>query len=213
MDNDFKKFMQEHKDDIDKIVSKNPTVITKDDEWRQDIYDILAESHTVMSEKAKENGKKLIEKFDAMEDDNIPRYCSVKESIEESLKQIKEMRDGKLPKKSWREYKELYDKWLHEIDKEELRSIISKNPTTLSKDELNEEEYIMEDIELANLKLDFDNKIKKLMNEKLDVMLKEIRENEVKDSEEMLERNAKIMEILKYEDKCLQRLIELTGDR
>lgn len=118
MDN-FKKFLEENKDDIDKIVSKNPTVITQNDEWRQDVYDILAESHTVMSEKAKENGKKLIEKFDAMEDDNIPRYCSVEESIEESLKQIEEMRDGKLPKKSWRECKEEWDELIKELDEEE----------------------------------------------------------------------------------------------
>lgn len=40
----------------------------------------------------------------------INRYCNVSESIEESLKQMKSMRDGKMYKKSWKEFrKELQD--------------------------------------------------------------------------------------------------------
>ncbi len=33
----------------------------------------------------------------------IERYCPVSESLEESLKQMKLMREGKLPKKTWDE--------------------------------------------------------------------------------------------------------------
>lgn len=40
----------------------------------------------------------------------VERYCPVSESLEESLKEMKLMREGKLPKKSWREmFKELKD--------------------------------------------------------------------------------------------------------
>lgn len=33
----------------------------------------------------------------------IERYCSVSQSLEESLQQMKLMREGKLPKKTWNE--------------------------------------------------------------------------------------------------------------
>lgn len=36
----------------------------------------------------------------------VERYCTVSESLEESLKQMKQIRDGVLPKKTWREYRE-----------------------------------------------------------------------------------------------------------
>lgn len=35
----------------------------------------------------------------------IERYCSVTESLTESLKQMKLIREGKLPKKSWKDLK------------------------------------------------------------------------------------------------------------
>jgi hypothetical protein len=34
------------------------------------------------------------------------RYCTVAESLEQSLKEMKLMREGKLPKKTWRELME-----------------------------------------------------------------------------------------------------------
>lgn len=34
------------------------------------------------------------------------RYCPISESIIESCKEVKLMRDGKLPKKTWKELKE-----------------------------------------------------------------------------------------------------------
>lgn len=33
------------------------------------------------------------------------RYCTVAESLKESLKQMQLMRTGKLPKKSWKDFK------------------------------------------------------------------------------------------------------------
>jgi len=36
----------------------------------------------------------------------VERYCTVAESLEQSLKEMQLMRQGKLPKKTWREYRE-----------------------------------------------------------------------------------------------------------
>ncbi|HBJ1650324.1 TPA: hypothetical protein LA460_000228 [Clostridium botulinum] len=33
------------------------------------------------------------------------RYCTVQESLEQSLKEMQLMRQGKLPKKTWKEYR------------------------------------------------------------------------------------------------------------
>ena len=38
-----------------------------------------------------------------MEEEKYERYIPVEQSIIESLKQVREMRAGRLPKKSWRE--------------------------------------------------------------------------------------------------------------
>lgn len=35
---------------------------------------------------------------------NSKRYCSIKESLTISCKEVKAMRDGKLPKTTWAEY-------------------------------------------------------------------------------------------------------------
>jgi hypothetical protein len=35
----------------------------------------------------------------------VERYCTVAESLEQSLKEMKLMREGKIPKKTWREYR------------------------------------------------------------------------------------------------------------
>lgn len=51
-------------------------------------------------------------------DNNEERYCTVKESIEQSLKEVKLMREGKLPKKTWRECREEWDKWAKEVEEE-----------------------------------------------------------------------------------------------
>lgn len=40
----------------------------------------------------------------------VERYCPISESLEESLKQMKLIREGKLPKKTWKDFKkELQD--------------------------------------------------------------------------------------------------------
>jgi len=49
--------------------------------------------------------------------DNI-RYCTVSESLEQGLKEMKLIREGKLPKKTWRECREEWDKWAKEVEKE-----------------------------------------------------------------------------------------------
>lgn len=33
----------------------------------------------------------------------VERYCSIEESIRESCKEVKLMRDGKIPKRNWRD--------------------------------------------------------------------------------------------------------------
>ena len=37
---------------------------------------------------------------------SIPRYCSVSESLRQSCKEVKAMRDGKLPEKTWKQLKD-----------------------------------------------------------------------------------------------------------
>lgn len=37
---------------------------------------------------------------------NIERPCAISESIKRSCQEVKLMRDGKIPKRSWREFKE-----------------------------------------------------------------------------------------------------------
>jgi hypothetical protein len=61
--------------------------------------------------------------------------------------------------------------------------------------------------------VELDSKIKKLMSGKLDDLLDEMWEYEVKTNEEMLERNKKIMSVLDYETECINRLIELYEDK
>jgi len=36
----------------------------------------------------------------------VQRYCPVSESLDESLKQMKAIRSGKMKKKTWREFKQ-----------------------------------------------------------------------------------------------------------
>lgn len=50
------------------------------------------------------NGK--TSKEDDVMDATIERYCPISESIIESCKEVKLMREGKLPKKSWKELRE-----------------------------------------------------------------------------------------------------------
>ncbi|AGK97604.1 hypothetical protein [Clostridium pasteurianum] len=54
-----------------------------------------------------------------MDENNIERYCSVEKSIEESLKQIKEYKQGKRKLKTWREYRQEWQKLIDEIAEEE----------------------------------------------------------------------------------------------
>ena len=44
------------------------------------------------------------------------RYCTAVESIEESLKEVQLIREGKIPKKTWRECKEEWNKWAKEVE-------------------------------------------------------------------------------------------------
>lgn len=37
-------------------------------------------------------------------DNVLERYCTVSQSLEESLKQMKEMRKGNAPKKTWKQF-------------------------------------------------------------------------------------------------------------
>jgi len=46
------------------------------------------------------------------------RYCTVAESLEESLKEMQLMRRGKLPKKSLKESKQEWDIWVEETEEE-----------------------------------------------------------------------------------------------
>lgn len=82
----FNEFLKMNKEIINNITPKNPT-ISKNDEW-------VSETEW---------------------DDVIKRPCTVKESIEESLKEVKLMREGKLPKKTWDEHLEEYARWGKEI--------------------------------------------------------------------------------------------------
>ena len=45
------------------------------------------------------------DKGDKNMDITVERYCSITESLEESLRQMKLIREGKLPKKTWKEFK------------------------------------------------------------------------------------------------------------
>jgi hypothetical protein len=46
----------------------------------------------------------------------MKRYCTVEESLIESCKQMKLMREGKIPKKTWKECREEWKKWADEDD-------------------------------------------------------------------------------------------------
>lgn len=47
--------------------------------------------------------KEDIEGDDKMTPPVIERYCTVEESVKESLKEVKLMREGKIPKLNWRD--------------------------------------------------------------------------------------------------------------
>jgi hypothetical protein len=57
----------------------------------------------------KDKTNKNFSPLDKGDDDmnvTIDRYCTVAESLEESLKQMKLIREGKLPKKTWKELRD-----------------------------------------------------------------------------------------------------------
>lgn len=59
------------------------------------------------------------EVYDLLKKDNDnERYCTVAESIEQSLKEVKLMIEGKIPKKTWKEYRVEWDKWAKEVEEE-----------------------------------------------------------------------------------------------
>lgn len=48
--------------------------------------------------------------YDLLKRDNDEeRYCTVAESLEQSLKEMQLMREGKIPKKTWRQHMEELD--------------------------------------------------------------------------------------------------------
>ncbi|WP_242862919.1 hypothetical protein, partial [Clostridium botulinum] len=49
--------------------------------------------------KVKNKGEEIMENV-------VERYCTVSESLEESLKQMKAIRSGKMKKKTWKEFKQ-----------------------------------------------------------------------------------------------------------
>lgn len=51
-------------------------------------------------------------------DNNEERYCTVAESLEQSLKEMQLIREGKLPKKTWKECMKEWDKWAKEVEEE-----------------------------------------------------------------------------------------------
>lgn len=52
--------------------------------------------------------KNTNDKGDGNMSPSIERYCTIEESIKESAKEVKLMREGKLPKRNWRDmFKEL----------------------------------------------------------------------------------------------------------
>ena len=75
-----------------------------------------------MDKKKEKLSKMLIEKhrniYEKLEDESTERYCTVSESLEQSLKEVKLMREGKIPKKTWREYREEWEKWAKEVEEE-----------------------------------------------------------------------------------------------
>lgn len=64
----------------------------------------------------------------------------------------------------------------------------------------------MKDIKL---KVEIDGAIKDILIKKIDDMMEEMREYEVKTSEKMLERNKKIMALLDEEDIIIKNLIAM----
>lgn len=92
VDSDFKQFIQDNKEKIYKIAEQNTTynsdgqaTISKDDPYFNE-------------DEWEEHFREL---------DKVERYCPISESLEESLKEMKLMREGKLPKKTWDEMKAL----------------------------------------------------------------------------------------------------------
>lgn len=67
--------------------------MTKDDEWREET-----------------EWDELIQVVNEDNPDNEDRYCTVEESLRESLKQMKLMREGKIPKRSWDDFRKAMDK-------------------------------------------------------------------------------------------------------
>ena len=48
---------------------------------------------------------KIVKEVDSMSTDTLnERYCTIQESIIESFKEVKLIREGKLPKQSWRDF-------------------------------------------------------------------------------------------------------------
>lgn len=147
----------------------------------------------------------------------MKRHCWVKESIKESLKQIKEMRKSKHKFKTWRECKILWNKLRKELEFEEK---MDKNKTAIDKmlekiKQLHKnnnigsakDKYInMEDLKMV---VKINSEVKKMINRKLDSMLQDIKTYAAKTNEEMIKRNKRIMEFLEYKQKILYALMKL----
>lgn len=73
--------------------------------YRKEEFDKRIKDGKIELEKWEESKNKP-QSFEDMYEEPTERYCTVRESIEESLKEVKLMREGKIPKKTWRECRE-----------------------------------------------------------------------------------------------------------
>jgi len=75
-----------------------------------------------------EQSKDKLQSFKDMYEEPTERYCAVGKSLEQSLKEMKLMRAGKLPKNSLKESQALWDKWATETEEElEKQKFINEN--------------------------------------------------------------------------------------
>lgn len=104
--------------------SDGRVLLSKDDEWREEtewneFYNECKCEWDIISDIFQENIKKQNlskEDVDKIIDEvrgkikSDDRHCTVEESLEESLKQMKLMREGKMPKRSWDDFRKSMDK-------------------------------------------------------------------------------------------------------
>ncbi len=83
-----------------KIDNEGRVLISKDDEWREETQ-----------------WDELIQAVNEDNPDNEDRHCTVEESLRESLNQMKLMREGKIPKRSWNDFMDSLEKTTEKYSK------------------------------------------------------------------------------------------------